>query len=125
MMFWRNVKISLSVDVYVCILSVYVYVCILSVDVYVCILSVCEQYVFLVTSAVQFAGGVVVFFGLLSSPKEVGEFVYQCVCVCLGVYVCVRRCVCVCVAPLHLCVSDHDMAGLITSRGRADRVTRP
>ncbi|XP_031438934.1 sugar phosphate exchanger 3 [Clupea harengus] len=30
------------------------------------------EYVFLVTSAVQFAGGVVVFFGLLSSPKEVG-----------------------------------------------------
>ncbi|XP_018585562.1 sugar phosphate exchanger 3 [Scleropages formosus] len=30
------------------------------------------EYAFLVTSAVQFAGGVVVFFGLLSSPKEVG-----------------------------------------------------
>lgn len=32
------------------------------------------QYAFLVTSVVQFAGGVVVFFGLLTSPKEVGEF---------------------------------------------------
>lgn len=31
------------------------------------------QYAFLVTSVVQFAGGVVVFFGLLSSPKEVGK----------------------------------------------------
>ncbi|KAJ8381997.1 hypothetical protein SKAU_G00027750 [Synaphobranchus kaupii] len=30
------------------------------------------EYAFLVTSAVQFAGGVVVFFGLLTSPKEVG-----------------------------------------------------
>uniref|UniRef100_H3B6R4 Sugar phosphate exchanger 3 n=1 Tax=Latimeria chalumnae TaxID=7897 RepID=H3B6R4_LATCH len=30
------------------------------------------EYAFLVTSAVQFAGGVVVFCGLLSSPKEVG-----------------------------------------------------
>lgn len=32
------------------------------------------QYAFLVTSVVQFAGGVVVFFGLLTSPKEVGKF---------------------------------------------------
>ena len=31
------------------------------------------QYAFLVTSVVQFAGGVVVFFGLLASPKEVGK----------------------------------------------------
>lgn len=31
------------------------------------------QYAFLVTSVVQFAGGVVVFFGLLVSPKEVGK----------------------------------------------------
>ncbi|KAL0962748.1 hypothetical protein UPYG_G00344850 [Umbra pygmaea] len=30
------------------------------------------EYAFLVTSLVQFAGGVVVFFGLLTSPKEVG-----------------------------------------------------
>ncbi|XP_061770506.1 sugar phosphate exchanger 3 [Nerophis ophidion] len=30
------------------------------------------EYTFLVTSVVQFAGGVVVFFGLLTSPKEVG-----------------------------------------------------
>uniref|UniRef100_A0A3P9JYB8 Major facilitator superfamily (MFS) profile domain-containing protein n=1 Tax=Oryzias latipes TaxID=8090 RepID=A0A3P9JYB8_ORYLA len=30
------------------------------------------EYAFLVTSIVQFAGGVVVFFGLLTSPKEVG-----------------------------------------------------
>ncbi|TWW64562.1 sugar phosphate exchanger 3 [Takifugu flavidus] len=30
------------------------------------------EYAFLVTSVVQFAGGVVVFFGLLASPKEVG-----------------------------------------------------
>uniref|UniRef100_A0A3B3UB82 Sugar phosphate exchanger 3 n=1 Tax=Poecilia latipinna TaxID=48699 RepID=A0A3B3UB82_9TELE len=30
-------------------------------------------YAFLVTSVVQFAGGVVVFFGLLTSPKEVGK----------------------------------------------------
>ncbi|KAJ8262039.1 hypothetical protein GJAV_G00161390 [Gymnothorax javanicus] len=30
------------------------------------------EYAFLLTSAVQFAGGVVVFFGLLTSPKEVG-----------------------------------------------------
>lgn len=33
----------------------------------------CVQYAFLVTSLVQFAGGVVVFFGLLTSPKEVGK----------------------------------------------------
>ncbi|KAG7455805.1 hypothetical protein MATL_G00244910 [Megalops atlanticus] len=31
-----------------------------------------SSYAFLVTSTVQFAGGVVVFFGLLTSPKEVG-----------------------------------------------------
>uniref|UniRef100_A0A3Q3VN41 Sugar phosphate exchanger 3 n=1 Tax=Mola mola TaxID=94237 RepID=A0A3Q3VN41_MOLML len=31
------------------------------------------EYAFLVTSVVQFAGGVVVFFGLLASPKEVGK----------------------------------------------------
>jgi len=31
------------------------------------------QYAFLVTASVQFAGGVIVFFGLLTSPKEVGE----------------------------------------------------
>lgn len=30
------------------------------------------EYAFLVTSVVQFAGGIVVFFGLLTSPKEVG-----------------------------------------------------
>ncbi|XP_063073592.1 sugar phosphate exchanger 3 [Engraulis encrasicolus] len=30
------------------------------------------EYAFLLTSSVQFAGGVVVFFGLLTSPKEVG-----------------------------------------------------
>ncbi|XP_023666162.1 sugar phosphate exchanger 3 isoform X1 [Paramormyrops kingsleyae] len=30
------------------------------------------EYAFLVTSAVQFAGGVIVFFGLLTAPKEVG-----------------------------------------------------
>ncbi|CAB1412357.1 unnamed protein product [Pleuronectes platessa] len=30
------------------------------------------EYAFLVTSVVQFAGGVIVFFGLLTSPKEVG-----------------------------------------------------
>ena len=52
MMFWRNVKISLSVDVYVCILSVYVYVCILSVDVYVCILSV-DVYVCILSAYVS------------------------------------------------------------------------
>lgn len=39
---------------------------------YACV-YVCFQYAFLVTSVVQFAGGVVVFFGLLTSPKEVGE----------------------------------------------------
>uniref|UniRef100_A0A673YE42 Sugar phosphate exchanger 3 n=1 Tax=Salmo trutta TaxID=8032 RepID=A0A673YE42_SALTR len=32
------------------------------------------EYAFLVTSVLQFAGGVVVFFGLLTSPKEVGEY---------------------------------------------------
>lgn len=31
------------------------------------------QYAFLVTASVQFAGGVIVFFGLLTSPKEVGK----------------------------------------------------
>ncbi|XP_051976982.1 sugar phosphate exchanger 3 isoform X1 [Xyrauchen texanus] len=31
------------------------------------------EYAFLVTSVVQFAGGVVVFFGLLASPKEIGQ----------------------------------------------------
>ncbi|XP_058628428.1 sugar phosphate exchanger 3-like isoform X4 [Onychostoma macrolepis] len=30
------------------------------------------EYAFLVTSVVQFAGGIVVFFGLLTSPKEIG-----------------------------------------------------
>lgn len=38
-----------------------------------CTVCRCVQYAFLVTSVVQFAGGVVVFFGLLSSPKEVGK----------------------------------------------------
>jgi len=33
------------------------------------------QYAFLVTSVVQFAGGVVVFFALLTSPKEIGKFI--------------------------------------------------
>lgn len=33
------------------------------------------QYAFLVTSVVQFAGGVVVFFGLLTSPKEIGKLI--------------------------------------------------
>uniref|UniRef100_A0A667ZIB9 Sugar phosphate exchanger 3 n=1 Tax=Myripristis murdjan TaxID=586833 RepID=A0A667ZIB9_9TELE len=32
------------------------------------------EYAFLVTSVVQFAGGVVVYFGLLTSPKEVGNW---------------------------------------------------
>uniref|UniRef100_A0A4W3H5U6 Sugar phosphate exchanger 3 n=1 Tax=Callorhinchus milii TaxID=7868 RepID=A0A4W3H5U6_CALMI len=32
------------------------------------------EYAFLVTNALLFAGGVVVFFGLLSSPKEVGKY---------------------------------------------------
>uniref|UniRef100_W5NKF5 Sugar phosphate exchanger 3 n=1 Tax=Lepisosteus oculatus TaxID=7918 RepID=W5NKF5_LEPOC len=32
------------------------------------------EYAFLVTSSVQFAGGVIVFFGLLTSPKEIGEW---------------------------------------------------
>ncbi|KAG7496187.1 sugar phosphate exchanger 3 [Solea senegalensis] len=36
------------------------------------VLSYGYEYAFLVTSVVQFAGGVVVFFGLLTSPKEVG-----------------------------------------------------
>lgn len=35
------------------------------------------QYAFLVTSVVQFAGGIVVFFGLLTSPKEVGKDVKE------------------------------------------------
>uniref|UniRef100_A0A8C5HZ33 Sugar phosphate exchanger 3 n=1 Tax=Gouania willdenowi TaxID=441366 RepID=A0A8C5HZ33_GOUWI len=34
------------------------------------------EYAFLVTSVVQFAGGVVVFFGLLTSPKEVGTEIW-------------------------------------------------
>ncbi len=38
-----------------------------------CSIFYCVQYAFLVTSVVQFAGGVVVFFGLLTSPKEVGK----------------------------------------------------
>lgn len=37
----------------------------------------CVQYAFLVTSVVQFAGGIVVFFGLLTSPKEVGKYVKE------------------------------------------------
>ncbi|KAG2460024.1 SPX3 protein, partial [Polypterus senegalus] len=37
-----------------------------------CVLQYGYEYAFLVTSSVQFAGGVVVFFGLLSTPKEVG-----------------------------------------------------
>ncbi len=43
------------------------------------LISVCVflfQYAFLVTSVVQFAGGIVVFFGLLTSPKEIGEFIF-------------------------------------------------
>jgi hypothetical protein len=31
------------------------------------------QYAFLVTASVQFAGGIVIFFGLLVSPEEIGE----------------------------------------------------
>lgn len=31
------------------------------------------QYAFLVTAAVQLAGGIVIFFGLLVSPEEIGE----------------------------------------------------
>lgn len=31
------------------------------------------QYAFLVTAAVQFAGGIIIFFGLLVSPEEIGE----------------------------------------------------
>lgn len=31
------------------------------------------QYAFLVTAAVQFAGGIVIFFGLLVSPEEIVE----------------------------------------------------
>lgn len=38
------------------------------------VLFISPQYAFLVTASVQFAGGVVVFFGLLTSPKEVGEW---------------------------------------------------
>uniref|UniRef100_A0A8C5ICU8 Sugar phosphate exchanger 3 n=1 Tax=Junco hyemalis TaxID=40217 RepID=A0A8C5ICU8_JUNHY len=37
-----------------------------------CVLKYGYEYAFLVTASVQFAGGVVVFFGLLTSPKEVG-----------------------------------------------------
>ncbi|XP_041111428.1 sugar phosphate exchanger 3 [Polyodon spathula] len=37
-----------------------------------CVLKYGYEYAFLVTSSVQFAGGVVVFFGLLSSPEELG-----------------------------------------------------
>lgn len=40
---------------------------------YADILCFAAQYAFLVTSVVQLAGGVVVFFGLLVSPKEVGK----------------------------------------------------
>lgn len=36
-------------------------------------LSLFLQYAFLVTATVQFAGGVVIFFGLLVSPEEIGE----------------------------------------------------
>ncbi len=42
-----------------------------------CSVCCCVQYAFLVTSVVQFAGGVVVFFGLLTSPKEVGKDMKQ------------------------------------------------
>ncbi|XP_030323486.1 sugar phosphate exchanger 3 isoform X3 [Calypte anna] len=38
-----------------------------------CVLKYGYEYAFLVTASVQFAGGVVVFFGLLTSPKEVGR----------------------------------------------------
>lgn len=38
------------------------------------VLFISAQYAFLVTASVQFAGGVIVFFGLLTSPKEVGEW---------------------------------------------------
>ena len=31
------------------------------------------QYAFLVTASVQFAGGIIIFFGLLVSPEEIGE----------------------------------------------------
>ena len=34
------------------------------------------QFAFLVTSTVLFAGGIVVFFGLVSSPKELGKNYY-------------------------------------------------
>ncbi|PKU38858.1 sugar phosphate exchanger 3 [Limosa lapponica baueri] len=37
-----------------------------------CVLRYGYEYAFLVTASVQFAGGVIVFFGLLTSPKEVG-----------------------------------------------------
>jgi hypothetical protein len=37
--------------------------------------SVPFQYAFMTTGTMLFAGGVVVFFGLVSSPREVGEFV--------------------------------------------------
>lgn len=38
------------------------------------LLFISLQYAFLVTASVQFAGGVIVFFGLLTSPKEVGKW---------------------------------------------------
>lgn len=31
------------------------------------------EYAFLVTAAAQFAGGIIIFFGLLVSPEEIGE----------------------------------------------------
>uniref|UniRef100_A0A452HRH8 Sugar phosphate exchanger 3 n=1 Tax=Gopherus agassizii TaxID=38772 RepID=A0A452HRH8_9SAUR len=37
-----------------------------------CVLQYGYEYAFLVTASVQFAGGIIVFFGLLISPKEVG-----------------------------------------------------
>ncbi|KAF4787560.1 Sugar phosphate exchanger 3 [Turdus rufiventris] len=37
-----------------------------------CVLKYGYEYAFLVTASVQFAGGVIVFFGLLTSPREVG-----------------------------------------------------
>ncbi|XP_074863425.1 sugar phosphate exchanger 3 [Carettochelys insculpta] len=37
-----------------------------------CVLQYGYEYAFLVTASVQFSGGVIVFFGLLTSPKEVG-----------------------------------------------------
>lgn len=43
------------------------------------------------TSVVQFAGGVVVFFGLLTSPKEVGEFQKEAASFSLSVQVLLRN----------------------------------